>query len=64
MHGIGTDGAAMKRSLRNEANPRVRRALLLGYRLLPKTERNYAISYLPSTDWILGLVGELVKSET
>lgn len=64
IHGIGSDGAAIKRSLRNEANPRVRRTLLLGYRLLPKTERNYAISYLPPTDWILGLVGELVKSET
>ena len=63
MHGTQADGATIKRALQNEANPRVRRALLLGYRLLPRSERNYAISYLSRTDWILELVGQLVKSE-
>jgi len=63
-HGTDSDGAAIKRALQNEDNARVRRALLLGYRLLPKSERNYAISYLSTTDWILQLVGQLVKSQT
>ena len=61
--GADTDGDDVKRLFTDETDPRLRRHLLLGFRLLPSTERNYAISYLPPSDWILRLVGRLVKSD-
>ena len=61
--GKDTDGEDVKRLFINETDPRIRRHLLLGFRLLTLTERNYAISYLSPSDWTLGLVGRLVKSE-
>ena len=60
--GTDTDGDDVQRLFTRETDPRIRRHLLLGFRLLPLTERNYAISYLPPSDWILSLVGKLVKS--
>ena len=61
--GNDSDGEDIRRLFTDETNPRLRRSLLLGYRLLPKTERNYAIAYLPPNDWILKLVGRLVKAD-
>ena len=61
--GSDTDGDDVKRLFNSETDPRLRRHLLLGFRLLPVTERNHAISYLPSSEWGLGLVGKLVKSQ-
>ena len=60
--GSDADGEYIRRLFTNEGDSRLRRHLLLGYRLLPVTERNYAISYLPPSDWTLQLVGRLVKS--
>ena len=62
--GADTDGDDVKRLFTDETDPRMRRHLLLGFRLLPSTERNYAISYLPPSDWSLRLIGRLVKSNT
>ena len=60
--GDSSDGEYIKQLFTNEADHRVRRSLLLGYGLLSQMERNYAISYLPPTEWNLKLVGSLVKS--
>ena len=62
--GTDADGEYFQRLFMDETNPRLRRHLLLGLRLLPVTERNYAISYLPPNDWALRLVGRLVKAES
>ncbi len=61
--GSDTDGEDVKRLFYSETDHRLRRHLLLGFRLLPVTERNRGISYLPSSEWGLGLVGKLVKSQ-
>ena len=61
--GSEIDGEDIKRLFREETDPRVRRYLLLGFRLLPAAERNYAISYLSPNDWALKLVGKFVKSK-
>ena len=60
--GADADGGDVKRLFRNETDQRLRRYLLLGFRLLPVAERNYDISYLPPNDWSLRQVGKLVKS--
>ena len=62
--GTNSDGPFIKQLFTNESDPRVRRSLLLGYRLLSNIERNYAISYLPPGEWSLKLVGRIVKSGT
>ena len=62
--GTDTDGEDIRRLFTNETDPRLRRHLLLGFRLLPPVDRNYAISYLPPNDWALRLVGSLVKTNT
>ena len=61
--GADTDGVDMRRLFSDETDPRLRRYLLLGFRLLPVAERNYDISYLPANDWALRQVGKLVKSD-
>ncbi len=61
--GSASDGEDFHRLFKEEPNPRLRRNLLLGLRLLSTTERNYAIGYLPPNDWALNLVGEMVKGE-
>ena len=61
--GAVSDGEYIKQLFTNESDPRVRRSLLLGYRLLPSTERNHAIAYLPPDDWNLRLVGRIAKSD-
>ena len=61
--GTTSDGEYIKELFTNESDPRVRRSLLLGYSLLSNVERNYAISYLPPSEWILRLVGRMVKSD-
>ena len=60
--GTDTDGEDIKRMFNSETDPRLRRHLLMGFRLLPKAERNHAITYLPPDDWALKLAGQLVKS--
>ena len=60
--GAATDGEYIKRLFNDESDPLLRRHLLLGFRLLPVSERNHAISYLPPNDWALKLVGQLVKA--
>ena len=62
LKGTISDGEFIKQLFTNESDRRVRRSLLLGYRLLSHTERNYAISYLPPGEWNLKLVGSMVKS--
>lgn len=61
--GDDTDGEDISRLFSDEMHPRFRRHLLLAFRLLPTTERNYAISYLPPNEWHLKLVGNLIKSD-
>ncbi|MFQ5872209.1 MAG: RNA-directed DNA polymerase [Dehalococcoidia bacterium] len=61
LHGTASDGEDIRRLFTTESHPRLRRALLSGFRLLPAGERNHAISYLPPTDWNLRVVGQLVK---
>ena len=61
--GVDADGEDMKRLFGNETDPRLRRYLLLGFRLLPVAERNYDISYLPANDWALRQVGKLIRSD-
>ena len=56
------DAEYVRRLFADETDPRLRRYLLLGFRLLPPTDRNYAISYLPASDWVLTLIGQLIKS--
>ena len=63
MRGTDADGEEISRLFTAESNPHMRRSLLLGYRLLPASERNYAVSYLLPNDWYLKLVGRLVKSQ-
>ena len=60
--GAASDGEYIKQLFTNESDRRVRRSLLIGYRLLSPMERNYAISYLPPDEWNLKLVGSMVKS--
>ena len=62
--GKDTDGSDIKRLFNEETDPRLRCYLLLGFRLLPISERNYLISYLPPSDWTLKLTGMLVKDDT
>ena len=62
--GTDSDGEYFRRLFTDETDPRLRRHLLLGLRLLPVTERNYAFSYLPPNEWALRLVGKLVKAES
>ena len=62
MKGSEADGEHIKSAFTSEADQRIRRQLLLGYRQLPITERNHAISYLPRNEWLLELVGRLVTS--
>ena len=62
LKGSASDGEFIKQLFTNESDSRVRRHLLLGYRLLSQTERSYAISYLPPSEWNLKLVGNMVKS--
>ena len=47
LKGTISDGEFIRQLFTNESDRRVRRSLLLGYRLLSHMERNYAISYLP-----------------
>jgi hypothetical protein len=61
LHGTPADGDDIRRLFTSESHPRLRRALLSGFRLLPEAERNHALSYLPPTDWNLRLVGQLSK---
>jgi len=61
LKGSAVDGDDIRRLFTTESNPRLRRALLMGFRLLPVSERNHAITYLPPIDWNLRLVGQLVK---
>ena len=61
LHGSPPDGNDIRRLFAVESNPRLRRALLAGFRLLTKPERHHAISYLPPADWNLRLIGQLVK---
>ncbi len=61
LHGSASDGDDIRRLFMIESNPRLRRALLAGFRLLTDSERNHAISYLPPADWNLRLVGQLIK---
>jgi len=63
LHGSPSDGDDIRRLFTTESNPRLRRALLSGFRLLTEAERNHAIAYLPPTDWNLRLVGQLVKAD-
>ena len=63
LKGTTNDGEFIKQLFTNESDRRVRRSLLLGYRLLSRMERNYAISYLPPGEWNLKLVGSMIKSE-
>ena len=62
LKGTISDGEFIKQLFTSESDRRVRRSLLLGYRLLSHMERNYAISYLPPGEWNLKLVGSMVKS--
>jgi hypothetical protein len=61
LHGSPADGSDIRRLFNAESNPRLRRALLSAFRLLPESERNHALTYLPPTDWNLRLVGQLGK---
>ena len=60
--GDDSDGEEVRRMFSNETDPRLRRHLLLAFRLLSSTDRNYAIGYLPPEEWCLRLVGSLLKS--
>lgn len=63
MKGSEANGEHLKRLFTNEADQKIRRQLLLGFKLLPVAEKNQAISYLPANDWVLKLLGRAIRSK-